>query len=134
MIRKNTWIVLGVFALSLVAFFIVQRTKPAEGQDAVPTASQTSLLDISALDLTRLEIEAASGERFVTQLDADGQWVMVEPELDPALVDGQQLLTGVTQASNLQSLTVFDSDFDPRVGGLEAPEYTIYFPAVIEKP
>jgi hypothetical protein len=79
MIRRPTWIILGIFAALLAfAFYWNQRPPVADGEDT--PASQEPPWDRSLADIESVKIEHLNAGKSVELIrDPDAGWVMTQP-------------------------------------------------------
>ena len=122
MIRRSTWIILGIFILlSAATFFWQKYGKEAEAK-ATPTAEQDLLLNLTS-KVTGLRIEGVRSDIVEVSRDAQGQWKLTIPA-------GQETDTGaveaaVSQLSSLRILSAFEQGLDLGGAGLVVPSYRI---------
>jgi hypothetical protein len=114
MIKRSTWILLAVLALSIGAYFYL-KTHPLQLSTSTPTptATESSFLITKENDtLTKVVITDAQGNTFQMGRDSSGNWVITKPK--SAAADQSQAEAAETQ---LYALKV--------VIGLNPPAYTI---------
>jgi hypothetical protein len=129
MIRRNTWIVLGVLVVLLAVAYYLPQTKGAEDAEdvegAVPTSPASQALLEARFDrMVGLEIEDNTGQRVNLTL-VEGAWILAEPEVEEIQMDLGQINSAVNQVASLQVVTTLESDLVPALIGLEEPAYTI---------
>jgi len=84
MIRRNTWITLGVFGLVLVAAILVRQRQQAE-PTPTPSASLEPLWRVESSDIVSLTVEdLRAGTVLQLERDSEDLWRIVEPETLPA--------------------------------------------------
>lgn len=108
MIRRSTWIVLGIFVVVLVAAFLWTRFKP-EQAEAPPQVTVEPLWSLSENEIAGLRLEdMLSGDVVELRRDADGIWRLEEPEIavaDAARVErAVSWLTSPTPHSSIASV------------------------------
>jgi hypothetical protein len=123
MIRRSTWIWVGLFAIALVAAFIYQRTKENVQADATPTAGLTYLFDVQDSEVIGLRITGAGGDSVAMQRGEGGEWELSEPEGEPA--DQSRIDSAVTQVETLRVLSTLEQEPDADVIGLDPAEHRL---------
>ena len=128
MIKRNTQILLGVFALLLVALFVV-RNLPDDAEDTpvddFPTqAVLPTLFEFGVEEVAGFRIENAEGQAVEMEY-ADEAWVMIEPEAAAADVDQIRAAGLVPQLTILRLVTESPLESPLDVLGLAAPAYTL---------
>lgn len=124
MIRKSTWIILGIFALSLAAVWALQG--PAKGLVAEPTATaepEVLLLELAEEEVQALQVELAGGQIARLERGLDDAWVLVEPQAEATDVTAAGLT--VSQLSTLRVIARLESAPPEETSGLAAPQSTI---------
>ena len=122
MIRRTTWIALGIFILLLAAAFIWQRYQKNEEAEITPTAEEGLLLHLTT-KITDLRIEGVGSQIVEVAQDEQGQWKLIIPEgheTDTGAVEG-----AVSQLPTLRILSTFDQSLDLGGAGLVVPTYRI---------
>ncbi|OGO11296.1 MAG: hypothetical protein A2Y93_11590 [Chloroflexi bacterium RBG_13_68_17] len=123
MIRRSTWIVLGVFGL-LLAFTLWWRARPADQAVGEATATLEPLWNVGAAQIVLIRVEdLQAGTTVEAELRADGAWWLLEPEAGPADT------TRMEQAASWLALPIPRSQVAP-VGdladfGLDAPHQRV---------
>jgi hypothetical protein len=129
MIKKNTWIVLGAFAVVLIAAIAWQYNlkerviKPEATPTIQANPSEEFFPGLDVNNIASIEIQSTDGKTLLMNRDASGLWVVSEPEggtVDPALAD-----TLASQIAALRTLTSMNPQDDLSVYGLSAPVYII---------
>jgi hypothetical protein len=128
MIKRNTLIMLGVFAL-LVVVLVVLRNLPddatAEIPEDVPTqAVLPTLFDFAAADVAGVRIENVEGQAVHFVREGEG-WAMIQPPAEPEEVDVIRLESLVSQLAFLRLVTETVLETDLAGLGLESPSYTL---------
>lgn len=124
MIRRSTWIVLGMFIVVLAGFWYLQG--PGEAilsGTATPTAkAEEMLVDLAEGQIQAVQVESNDGQTVRLERDLSGQWTLVLPQIEP---------TDTTQADLIVRQLV-DLQIQSRVGqgdgsafGLEPPKQVI---------
>jgi hypothetical protein len=124
MIRKSTWIVLALFAVSLVIVFLWQRSQNKEEaiNEAEATPGQSYLFEFSG-NIVALSIERVGDKSVEFRRDDQNQWVQVRPagpEIDSAAMD-----TTIGQLVTLPVVTTLEEAPELQAAGLEPPAYRL---------
>ncbi|MEW5869514.1 MAG: DUF4340 domain-containing protein [Chloroflexota bacterium] len=125
MMRRTTWIVLGVFVVLLAAMLFWQRTKQANAPEPTPVAATEGefLLNLGNAAVARLTVQNAEGATVVLERSEEGTWRIMQPEV--AAADGAAVDAGITQLLALRILSTPSSVPSLDVVGLDAPAYRI---------
>jgi len=125
MIRRNTWILLGLFGIVLLGAWLFQnwRQKEAATQPTPTAAAGESLFDISGSEIASLKIESRAGNRLALGRDDQGMWVVKEPEERAA--DIASVEAGITQLISLRGNILNRQETDLSVYGLADPLYVV---------
>lgn len=127
MVRRSTWIVLGVFVVLLALALLLPRLKETDEAEATPTSMpiiQQSLFDVDDLVVVQIEIASQDGQSLVLQRDLTlGEWSVAGAEAGTTDVFAAGSVAGQIFGLVIQ-LEIEDppplSDM-----GLSAPAYTI---------
>jgi hypothetical protein len=124
MIKRNTWIVVGIFVIVL-AFAIYYQNSPKKGAvSSTPTPGTRAVLtNVDEKSINTLRIEDTTGKAVALGRDTSGVWVVTEPKGGPT--DVTQAETAVTQLLALQSISSLDPTSDLGIFGLAKPAYTL---------
>jgi hypothetical protein len=121
MVRKQTWILLAVFAVLLGATFYLQKNPlPKAGSvTPSPTTAAPLLQGWSADDIVWMELKDGQGSAILIAQDAEGNWTLGQ--------DGKQkVAAGVAeetraQISAMRPVTTLPASFELDPVGLKAP-------------
>jgi hypothetical protein len=125
MIKRNTWILLVLFA-ALVGFALFQKYKPPTeepDEDVTPTATVAPVEFLFPAEegvVTSILIESKEGEVISVERGEEG-WVVNKPV--EANADQGPVEAAASQATALTILSRLK--IDPAAAGLESPAYTI---------
>ena len=127
MIRRNTWVVLGVFvALLLVVIYLPKMQAQAEPTPDVPAAPPAALFDFGFEDIQAITISDAAGQQAAYQRTDEIFWEMTAPSMVPAEgLDLMQVIASIAQLTDWRELTAISPINDLTVVGLYQPAYTI---------
>jgi hypothetical protein len=121
MIRKQTWILLGVFSLLLGLAFYLRENPVAGGVSTTPTSTPPASLlpGWKAADI--VWIKYTSTEQEAVELNKTGQveWVFVAD--DPLPVDAGLAEKARTQIASVRVMAFLDSGYDLQALGLDKP-------------
>lgn len=123
MIRRETWLAVGLFALAVAAAFWWSQSDLPAGQAATPTPTEMALWQLSQTSVTRIQIEdAAEGTSVRARRDPDQIWVLEEPEAPLADIGRlERAVTSILVLRPLDSIEASDlADF-----GLAEPRHRI---------
>jgi len=124
MIRRPTVVYIVLFlALAGAYYYLNHRAKPAEIAVTAEPSSEVSYL-FTAQDGTPSSIQIASkaGQTVEIARGADNAWMVIQPteaQADQAAAEAA--------ASQITTMSVLDTvpDIDPKIVGLETPEYVL---------
>lgn len=123
MIKRNTWILLAVFAALVGVAWFLQRSNLNSKSQATPTAEPQLLFNLDANALSSLKIEDTQGKTVELNQNQDGQWKLVTPPGNVA--DSAQVGSTIRQFASLPVLNQLDPPPPPDATGLITPTYTI---------
>jgi len=123
MIRRSTWILVGLFIIVLVVALYLQRSDRQAGAEATPTPGVSYLFDGLEGDIQRLTISAAAGDTVEVEGGPDGSWTLVEPAGQQA--DETRIGSVVSQVQNLQVVSELGDPPALNVIGLNPPAYRL---------
>lgn len=127
MVRRSTWIVLGIFIL-LVGFTIFfqryQVNKPTITPTSAPTTAVVYLYNLENKQLNDIKIVDNTGKSIDLYRDpTTTKWAIADIPVDK--VDSSQIESISTQLSSLQVLETMTQTLLPTAVGLDTPAYTI---------
>jgi hypothetical protein len=123
MIKRPTWILLGVLVVVVGAYFAL-KNRPSKAGEATPTAQgNTFLITPADGNLQSIQIVDAKGTKFRMQRDLNNTWVITAPTTAEA--DQSQAGAAQTQVGALKIITVLDTPPDPGATLLTTPVDTI---------
>jgi hypothetical protein len=125
MIRKSTWVVLALFAVSLIAVFLWQRSKDRAVSLATPTpgATQTNYLFEFSGNIVALRLERVGDKSVEFRRDGQNQWILAWPE--GIEIDSAAAETTISQLATLPIATVLEESPGLQATGLEPPVYRL---------
>ncbi|MCB9134895.1 MAG: DUF4340 domain-containing protein [Anaerolineales bacterium] len=131
MLRKNTLILVGVFAVLLLGFFLFQKYKvdnPTVPESDAPTVPPpTYLFDFTTDKIVHVLVEGGDGQVVELQKDADGTWLMLQPPTLSIGTDQTPITSALAQIGTVRVLNELDSTSALDVLGLSQPISTITF-------
>ena len=127
MIRRNTWIALGVFAVLLLLAISWERIPALNPVEDTPTPMPYNppILDINPDQVRKLVIRDIEGQEAVYRYQSEA-WVMTAPDIKTSdQIDGSMIGQAVYQLASWQSTTSIESLLDLEAVGLSTPKFTI---------
>lgn len=122
MIRRPTWILLALFAVSLGAAWLWQRSQENQTEEQPTATPAARLLDLETDGIRDLQIEDAQGNRlFLRQLGTI--WVMEEPERQN--VDIEKVNTAIEQLVSAEVINTLSTPPAQEQTGLVTPAYVL---------
>ena len=129
MLRKNTLILVGVFAVLVTALLLIQRNRelnPALPESDAPTVPPpTFLFDFASESVVNVLVEGQDGQIVEMQKDADGTWVLVQPPTLPEGTDQSSISSAIGQLGTVRVLNELANPPGLDVLGLDQPTATI---------
>lgn len=124
MIRKQTWILLVVFAALLGVMFFLRQNPLPDPAAATPsvTAQPVLLPDWQPADITQVSIQHGQGEARLLGKDAAGSWLLEPGALPVEAGKVEQLRAQIT---DLRVIAALAPGFDPAATGLSQPVLTL---------
>jgi hypothetical protein len=123
MIRRSTWVTLGIFALVLVAAIIIRRTEQKVAADATPTPGSTYLFNAQDSSIIGLRITDSDENSVAVQRAEDGTWSLIQPQGEQA--DQDRIDSVIGQAESLRVVSSLDTQPDLTAIGLDPPQYRL---------
>jgi hypothetical protein len=124
MIRRNTWIVLGVFILLLALAIFWDRIPALNPPEATPTAMPVaeSLFEFTADEVQQLTLNGIAGETAVYQLDEEGTWKLTtSQDTGGKELDSEEVSYAVEQLARWQPLASIEAITELQAIGLIDP-------------
>ncbi len=134
MIRRSTVVYLALLLVLAGAYYYLKnREKPADIQlTAEPSAEVSYLFTAKEGTPSSIHIDSKAGKTVEVARDADNAWVLTQPIASKA-----DQAAAEAAASQVTAMRILDtvSDIDPKIVGLEVPEYvlTIKFTSGVER-
>ncbi|MBG0786239.1 MAG: DUF4340 domain-containing protein [Anaerolineaceae bacterium] len=122
--KKSTWLALGVFALVLVAFLVIQNIESAPVETTVPTETP-ALRVLDDQDITEIIYEDLQDVTIVLKQVEPLTWTSpTDPEAQITAGYIEQL---ISYFSELNIISTLPGDTPLEDVGLASPQYTITF-------
>jgi hypothetical protein len=123
MIRKNTWIMLGLLALLVVSTILIPRLQASAGpKSAVPTVSEP-LIPAGQANITGMRLTGVIGKPIILKKDAQGVWTVIDPQ--GLKYDNSQLNSAIDGLASSAVLSHLPTQPPIDVMGLADPTYII---------
>jgi len=123
MIRRSTWIILGVFLILVVAVLIWQRVQENQQAQITPTAAVSYFFDLGGKTIIGISITGPASQSVSATKNADGSWTLTDPSGQPA--DSGRIDAAVGSASGLVVISTLNQVEDLETLGLNPASYHI---------
>ncbi len=125
MIRKQTWILLIIFALLLGVAFYLQKNPLPESAELTPspTSAPNLLQGWQSSDIVWMELVVGQGEPIRILQDAQGNWVLESGESFPVEAGKAEQLR--SEIAEIRPITVLPADYALDALGLNIPSRTL---------
>jgi hypothetical protein len=131
MLRKNTLILVAVFAVLVAAMLLLQRNKalnPTVPESDAPTQPPpVYLFEFTGERVTGVLVEGADGQVIELQKDAAGTWLLRQPPTLPEGTDQTPITSAVSQLGTVRVLNELAVPPALDALGLEQPTTTLTF-------
>jgi hypothetical protein len=123
MIRRTTWIMLGIFGLIVLAAWYIHNSQGRETALAIETPGLALLFPVQGSEIVALRISDANGEVTEVRRDDTGEWTLVG--LEQGQPDVGRIERAVSNASGIRILSQLETQPELSVIGLDNPLYRI---------
>ena len=124
MIKRSTWILLGIFGVVLVFAIYYQYSPRKAVVKATSTPGATVLFkNVDEKSISALRVEDINGQAVALGRDTTGVWAVTEPKGGPT--DVSQAEMAVSQLLELESTASLDPSSDLGIFGLSKASYTV---------
>jgi hypothetical protein len=123
MVRRSTWILLGVFIIVLGVAWYIQRPKEGVSGEPTPTQSFQNAFQFTETEIASLRIEDHQGNVMVLGRDQEGLWSVLEPQ--GGATDAGEAESGITSLATLRFQSITNPNSDLSVYGLTVPSRTV---------
>lgn len=124
MIRRNTWILVGLFAVLLALVLVWNPTAEEGGSEQTPTATLAPIWSVSTEEIREILVENLSNETKIhLSRDEESGWIAVEPEMEQ--VDAARIERGASWIANPSPRAVIADQSELEIFGLVPPAYRI---------
>ncbi len=128
MIRKSTWLFLGIFVLLLLVV-VLQGTKTIGTSLQQPTATPTAIPglfdELSSAILVSIHIEPAVGSSYDLNRNPDKLWQINYPGQPPTPADQGTVEQAVSAISSLTPISVLQGEYDLEQLALIRPVFLV---------
>jgi len=123
MIKKPTWILIGVLVIILITAWLIQTLPFGKKVEPTPTVGYGSLFNLSANPIIACKITDNTGKIVAVERDANGAWVLTEPSGLEA--DTERIQAAITRAQSMSIITEYDPAPELNIIALDPPAYQI---------
>lgn len=123
MIRRTTWILLGIFLILLVVLVFLQRSGPKGEGEATLTEAVAYLFDSQGKSIIGLRVTDGTGKAVEVQKVAGSIWTLIEPVGEQA--DTGRIESAIAQAESLRILATLETALELDTIGLNPAAYQI---------
>jgi hypothetical protein len=123
MLRRSTWIILGLFLLLLAGVYWQQRQQASATPGVTPTAASEVFLFPDSASINSLRVEHVGSQTIEAARNPQGKWQLSWPQA-PA-TDSGALDTAVTQLGQLTPLSLMTTPPTLQAAGLDKPTYRL---------
>ena len=124
MIKRPTWILLGILVLIVVVYLVIaNRTIPTSIQSTPTALGEKFLVTPADGSLQSLRIFDQQNRKVQMQRDTSGMWIVTLPT--HATADKSLAGAAETQVGALRIVTALDNQLNLRDAGLDFPVYTL---------
>ena len=123
--KKSTWIIVGIFAVLLAAFFLYPEIAPSEEEPVEPTATPHVLQSLDDQALSSIIYHSLDGETIqLDKVDTLSWTVATHPD---GIVTAGNVEEILSYLSELQILSEASDEKDLAEVGLDEPQQSIVF-------
>ncbi|MBE0411020.1 MAG: hypothetical protein IBX69_14970 [Anaerolineales bacterium] len=123
MIRRTTWILLGLFGLVVAVAWYLQSSQQQRAAQATETHGISLLFPLQEVSITALRIIDQHGHVVEVKRESEGEWVFLG--LEDGEPDIARIERAVSNASGIRVLSSLESQPELALIGLENPAYRI---------
>ena len=123
MIRRTTWILLGIFLILLVVLVFLQRSGPKGEGETTPTEAVAYLFDQQGKSIIGLRVTDGTGKAVEVQKVAGSISTLIEPVGEQA--DTGRIESAIAQAESLRILATLETALELDTIGLNPAAYQI---------
>jgi hypothetical protein len=125
MIKRTTWIILGIFVILLLAFLIWRNFDQEKAASATPTPTigVEDVLNLAGSTISGFQLEKTGGNAIEIAQGDDGIWTFSSAENQP--VDVERIQTVVDILNSLRLVSKLANPPTKEVVGLQPPEYRL---------
>lgn len=122
-IRRNTWILMAIFAILSGLTLYLQQNQKLDPESAYTPVPTKEVMIGQGAQITSLEMKAASGGEMKISTGSDGLWKVELPA--GANADQGTIEEMISQMEAIPSLSTLSTPPPPDATGLSQPEYTL---------
>lgn len=125
MIKRTTWIILGIFVILLLAFLIWQNFDREKAASATPTpkAGVENALDLAGSTISGFQLEKTGGRVVKVAQGEDGAWTLSPLQYQP--LDVERIQSIIDDLTSLRMVSKLANPPAKEVVGLDPAEYRL---------
>lgn len=125
MIKRNTWILLGIFVILLLSFLIWQNYNQEKAASATPTPTMgvEDVLNLAGSTISGFQLEKTGGNTIEVTQDENGFWTFSPSENQP--IDVERIQSVVENLASLRLVSKLANPPAKEVVGLQPAEYRL---------
>jgi Domain of unknown function (DUF4340) len=123
MIKRTTWIILGIFVIVLLAFLIWQNFDQEKTASATPTAGVENALDLAGSTISGFQLEQTGGSLIQVAQGDDGAWILSPSQNQP--LDVERIQSIIDDLISLRMVSKLDNPPAEEIVGLDPAEYRL---------
>jgi hypothetical protein len=124
MIRRTTWILLGLFVVLVAFAFWYQKGEPGrQAQSVTPTTPTVYVFPTDEANIAGLAVAKAGGPVVSLGRDSAGQWALLQPQSSG--VDAGAVEAYMSELTTMRVETTLETPPPLEAVGLVTPTYTI---------
>ena len=124
MIRRSTWVILGILLGLIFITIIVSKRKPNQSADITPTAFKNNLVSESIMEIVSVQIDNSTDEYLELSRENNDEWIITNP--DGENLDKNVIENAVTEFATTRILSELIPAPSKNATGLDNPGYIIY--------
>lgn len=123
MIKRSTWILVGIFSILVVVAIIIQGLQERKTAQITPTTASSYLIDSLDNPIVAMKISDYLGNVVEVKRGAENMWELVDPMTQDS--DASRIGSVVSGTERIRIISTVDTPIDLKVIGLNPPKYRI---------